>query len=194
MRVPPPPGAPPGLVLEHLKLLIEVFDNDLKPMFDLRREIRDGTLKRIAFDDLWHLFTVGQDVKLNSSGSRIYRVLRVTGGRPSFSPRPPGVTNTDSWSLSFLINAVYLDFQGMAYTPQHEIFAIPKYDGERPITSLAVYPVSLDPDHEQFCTNILRRSEKWLDLAQPGLFSHKHYSGLTLDEPNPEVSHIYHCD
>jgi hypothetical protein len=43
----------------HLQVLVDFMDTDLKPVFDLRREISDGTIHEIAFADLWYLFNPG---------------------------------------------------------------------------------------------------------------------------------------
>ncbi|MCJ1285571.1 hypothetical protein MMC26_004912 [Xylographa opegraphella] len=67
--------------LAHLQLLIELLDFDLKGLFELRRQVKEGTLKTIAFVDLWLLFCHGDEVCTNQFGAQVYRILHFTGGR-----------------------------------------------------------------------------------------------------------------
>lgn len=64
--------------LEHLRLLVEFMDKDLKPLIDLRKQIAETTLRKIAFADLWHLFEHGQEVRAPGSEIQLYRVLKVS--------------------------------------------------------------------------------------------------------------------
>ena len=64
-------------LLADLKL-IEFLDIDLKPTFDLRVSIKDGTIKAIDYPDLWHLFELGEDVITQSSRVKIFRVVSFT--------------------------------------------------------------------------------------------------------------------
>jgi hypothetical protein len=182
--------------LQHLKMLIDVFDSDLKPMFDLRRDIREGTLTHIAFQDLWHLFQFGQDVKTNGNESQVYRVIRWTGGRPHYGPPPPPppfppgqYTKAEPYSGNFKVDCVYLDFDGHLYTTGYERFIIRKFEGEKAIISLQVFPIVFLPNHAKLHRQLTSRGDTWLQLTQPDQSVHKHYTGLTLDLPQAyEVS------
>ena len=55
--------------LEVMRLLDRFIKQDLKPMWDLRQKIEDGTLEQIAFHDLWHLFRLGQHVRTPNSNN-----------------------------------------------------------------------------------------------------------------------------
>ena len=72
--------------LTHLQLLIEFLDFDLKGLFELRRHVKEGTLKTIAFVDLWLLFSHGDEVCTNQYAAQIYRILHFTGGRRYLNP------------------------------------------------------------------------------------------------------------
>ncbi|MCJ1438851.1 hypothetical protein MMC27_008241 [Xylographa pallens] len=67
--------------LTHLQLLIEFLDFDLKGLFELRRQVKEGTLKTIAFVDLWLLFSHGDEVCTNQFAAQVYRILHFSGGR-----------------------------------------------------------------------------------------------------------------
>lgn len=64
--------------LEHLRLLVKFMDEDLKPLIDLRKQIAERTLRKIAFADLWHLFEHGQEVRAPGNELQLYRVLKVS--------------------------------------------------------------------------------------------------------------------
>lgn len=97
-------------ITQHLRCLLIFIDQDLKDILELRRKVRDGTLERIAFDDLWHLFKPGDLVfsainKKTAAGElsyeRAFRVHSVTSGRTYMSGRAhitadqPGQKTTD---------------------------------------------------------------------------------------------------
>jgi hypothetical protein len=168
-------------------MLIGVFDSDLKPMFDLRREIKEGTLTHIAFEDLWHLFQIGQDVRTNEDESQVYRVVRWTGGRPRHGPPPPPgsihTIRTETYSPNFRVSCTYLDFDGHFYAPVYKTFVIRKYEGEKEIKSLPIFPIVFGPNYVEFRKRLAVRGDLWLQLTKPGQSMHKHYTGLTLDLP-----------
>jgi hypothetical protein len=182
--------------LKHLQMLIDVFDSDLKPMFDLRRDIKAGTLTHIAFQDLWHLFQYGQDVRTNNNESQVYRVVRWTGGRPDhFIPPPPPpsqvprVEKAKGYKLDFQVDCVYLDFDGHLYAPGYKRSVIRKYEGEKAITSLPIFPIAFTPNPVKLRKRLTARGDRWLQLTRPDSSTHKHYTGLTLDLPQAyEVS------
>jgi hypothetical protein len=190
--MPPPPPPIPVVTAEkklhELKMLVEVMDTDLKPMFDLRRRIKEGSLTHIAFQDLWHLFEFGQDVRTSDAELQFYRVVRYSGGRPDLVPRLGDMSGLrmESWKLCFTVDVVHLDFDGNVYGSIQQSFIIRKYDGEKPITSLPIFPVAFDPDRKALRKYLNKRGDTWLELTQADRSTHKHYIGLTLDEPQPE--------
>lgn len=69
-------------LLADLKLLVEFLDVDLKPTFEFRKKIKEGTATTIEYQDLWHLFEIGDDVINQSSRLLVYRVLHYTVSIP----------------------------------------------------------------------------------------------------------------
>lgn len=65
-------------LLIDLKLLVEFLDVDLGPTFEAREKIQNGTATTIEYQDLWHLFKLGDDVVLQSSAMTVYRVVSKT--------------------------------------------------------------------------------------------------------------------
>jgi hypothetical protein len=76
--------------IQQLKLLEELFDTDLKPMLDMRRDIETKKLATISYTDLWHLFQYGQEVRASDDDTQVYRVEVDGGTRTSCKARPIG--------------------------------------------------------------------------------------------------------
>lgn len=62
-------------------MLVNFLDVDLKPTFDLRRAIEEGTATEIEYGDLWHLFQLGDTVVSPNDKAQAFRVVNFTGGR-----------------------------------------------------------------------------------------------------------------
>ncbi|KAI0874099.1 hypothetical protein GGS24DRAFT_501119 [Hypoxylon argillaceum] len=173
-------------LLLDLKLLINFMDEDLKPVFDLRRKIKDGTAASIEYEDLWHLFQCGDIVLVASNRSHAYRVLNFTGGRDILIDRieraqaPPPVLD------GFTFDCLSIKFDGSDYIPLLEKFSIRPFSGSRPITSLPVYPLRFDKDYESLKRDLTAQGRNYLDLTIPPQ-SHRHLLGRTLDVPPHDV-------
>ena len=141
--------------VDYLRCVVGFIDNDLQDIRTLRRRITDSTLKKIAFDDLWHLFNPGELIIASNRGHyQAYRVLHVSGGRPLFSSErpsggdndykePPAEESHKDWTRSdFDIDCFSTCFDGEEIAPIPRQFAIAEFEGERPITSLAAFPLN----------------------------------------------------
>jgi hypothetical protein len=69
-------------LLADLNLLVEFLDYDLRPTFELRRKVKEGTATHIEFQDLWHLFNPGDIIVDPANESQVYRALSYTVGNP----------------------------------------------------------------------------------------------------------------
>lgn len=67
-------------LLADLKLLLEFLDVDLKPTLELRSKIKAGTATSIEYEDLWHLFNLGDNVIQTQQFTvpKVYRVINFT--------------------------------------------------------------------------------------------------------------------
>ena len=182
--------------LKHLRLLVEFLDNDLRSTFTLRKQINARKDCPIAFSDLWHLYEHGQEVRTPNVQIQVYRVARFTGGRDlvseSVDPNGPFVSSScierQGSKGAFFVECYSYDFNGTQYGPVHTMFEIRRYEGLRYITSLPVYPLWFDSDHQKERIRLARRGEKFMALAQINRSAHKSYRGLSLDEHAEEVS------
>jgi hypothetical protein len=184
-----------GRVVKELECLVSFMKNDMQGLFNIRQQIRDQSLKKITFENLWLLFQPGTVVSSSDTNStnevRGFRIMHVTGGRQiidgdNFS-KSEAVNNTelpdtqDGYDMissrectDFVIDCFYMDFDGIAYGPRPQRFAISEFSGQRDITSLTVYPAS-----EKVINHLLRRGRQYQDCVQKSLFV---YAGPTLME------------
>ena len=184
--------------LQHLRLLLKVFDTDLKSTFELREKIKKSQPCAIAFGDLWHLFDYDQEIRTSDYRLQVYRVAKFTGGRDTLvkqlSSSQPAVPITclerEISGGAFYIECFRYDFDGTQYGPVQENFAIRRYSGEKDITTLPVYPWSFDKDVPRTKELLARRGEKFVALSRSdelGHGAHRAYSGLDLGEHPEEV-------
>ncbi|KAJ9604442.1 hypothetical protein H2200_011278 [Cladophialophora chaetospira] len=188
--------------LDHLKVLIQLFDNDLKPVFDHHRDAISGKLRSIAFAELWHLFGSGEDIQSANGHPQVCRVLTSAGGRPFLSTkRDAGMARDEEESSiitsngsPFIIQAFCYDFDGSAIGAVERTFTIQRYEGKRLITSLPCYPVRFAKtarDLAQYRQELMDRGRRFAQLATDNQKIHYRYSGLTLDEvsqPKEQIS------
>ena len=161
--MPEPPPPPPGAylpqttkdshaALEDFRLLIRFMDEDLKDIFEMRQKIEDGTLEKIAFDDLWHLFRYGEEVLIKDKygpGKPVAaRTFKFTGGRSTNADRAANGPTYDydverkrrigadalgpgSWGNAFVVQCWSLTFDGSLYWPHEVVVGIRPYEGEK---------------------------------------------------------------
>ncbi|KAI9646475.1 hypothetical protein NHQ30_004468 [Ciborinia camelliae] len=175
----------------HLKCLVEFMDGDLKHVFDLRQQIKDGSLKEIAFADLWHLFSPG-DVIVTSPLDRAYRVFYTSGGRPRLSKSE--LFEKKTVFSPFNINCFHMGYDWKAVGPVHETLRIQEYVGKKPVTELLVEldgkvmvekvtvkllkMLSADARKNKI-EYLISRAKKLRSLRQG---DHKYYSGIAGEE------------
>ena len=183
--------------LQHLRLLVEFLDTDLKSTFDLRKQISAKKACPIAFADLWHLYEHGQEVRTPENKLQIFKVAKFTGGRDllveslpsSVQEVPSSCIDREESNGAFFIECYRYDFNGIQYGPVHKIFEIRRYEGLRDITSLQVYPWCFDGDYLEKRLQLVQRGEKFMALARTKKTAHRTCCGVSLDEHTEEVSH-----
>ncbi|KAJ5613894.1 hypothetical protein N7528_007548 [Penicillium herquei] len=182
--------------LEHLRLLNEFMANGLGHVLKLKEDIEKGTATKIAYSDLWHLFRPGTTVRTSAvERIQLYRVIRVTGGRPVYNFSTDAPANYAGLKLkdqgyspgSFIVECFYIDFDGVQYGPVNRTFQIRKYEGERDLKSLPVYPLQCDSNHESVRKAMVARGDNFAVLSNPQKTAHKQYRGLTLDKHPEQV-------
>ncbi|PYH64407.1 ATP-binding protein [Aspergillus vadensis CBS 113365] len=149
--------------------------------------LRSDKCQKVAFADLWYLFKPGDEV-VDQGGRQAYRVIGVTSPSHQFiSPyRTFGAGSNKPETSPVIIFCVYIDFDGKILGPVLRQFAIPRFDGEKAVTSLRVCPmrfaeVRLGEDSSQgsFRGKLISRGRQFINVISSQ--KHMHYSGLTLD-------------
>jgi hypothetical protein len=181
---------------DHLRCLIEFFDQDLGEDLRVHRELRDGTARMVAFKDLWHLYRPGDIVIEDGAEFQAYRVINVRGGRPfleasyqdgssSQSEREVDDSHHAEGSdcINFIVDCIYIDFNGKEFGPVQEVVNIRPFDGQRVITKLFVFPIrffgGIDKQNE-LIKRLEIRGQKFRELMDTTKVSHCVYRGLSL--------------
>ena len=185
--------------LEQLLVLRDFLDKDLKPTFDLRRQIQDGSARSIAFQDLWHLFPLGSEIVSNgvSGQSQTFRVLNVSGGRPFLCNRfeaemdPMDPMSNGREVPKFDILTYSYEFDGKELGACQQLHTVKSYDGLKSITSLPCFPIIYSKQSRRLKPRefFIERGKRFVELTRNKDVVHKRYNGLTLamDELREEV-------
>ncbi len=177
--------------ISHLQCLVDFMDNDLKHVFELRRDLASGKTSEIAFEDLWHLFNPG-DLIVSPTQRQAYRVFHTSGGRPLLSR---GMNFEKRLVVtSFRLDCFYIDSEETRLGPVYEMISMTEYSGKRQITSLdaefhrnryfgrvPVFPVRFAENPKPLIEDLIKRGRR---LHKFGTFAYKRYNGSAI-EPMP---------
>ncbi|KAG9188828.1 hypothetical protein G6011_07533 [Alternaria panax] len=183
-----------------LGCLIEVMDTDLRATFELRRRLQDEKMTQgeVFYKDLWHLYKPGDIVVSNPAlhlgPQQAYCVLHVTGGRTSYEKLYPSdaiplsptvfsfaneVLKVSAGVTPFVLDCIYIDYDGTKYGPQAKCVALQDYNGLKAIRSLELFPIRFSHETPGTYTSLVERGKQYASL--PGGVS-KLYKGLTMGE------------
>ncbi len=188
---------------DHLQLLVNTIDSHLGSLLTLHNAIRDRVVSKIRFEHLRNLFQLGDLVVTSKQPHQAYRVIHVSGGRPllmttEFGELRRGDKDDDdelrptfrrqSQVSPFNIDCVKFDFDGEKFGPVQLTISMFEYDEDRMITKLDVYPMSYAEKEEGLTKRLLDRGRRFAEYHE---FKQRRYEGLSLSEPQEEVSGIY---
>ncbi|KAL7936563.1 hypothetical protein V8C35DRAFT_332900 [Trichoderma chlorosporum] len=171
---------------KELQCLVEFMDSDLK----IVKQIRDASITKISFSDLWHVFHPGCEVITSQDPVNAYRVFYVTGGRSYLSPPEDSQPQNNSSDIgkpyrtpdksSDLIIACYqIDFDGNKFGPVTHSFNIQKYDEYRDITSLPIYPLKVAKKSSEIRDLLTKNGHTFRAVCKG---EHVQYRGINLHE------------
>lgn len=182
-------------VLLHLQYLLKFLNEDV---LSRREYLRDQKCSRAWFSDMDLLFSPGTYV-IEETGKQAYRVIDIQ------TPKHHRDPNTWARDAPCKILCMYIDFDGKTIGPVARTFEIPKFDGEKDIALLPVYPIRFcnfwgrrnlrDPQWEKaeglpylkFRHSLVARGQKFLDAAA---FKQMYYTGPTLDNGEEVESQV----
>lgn len=149
------------LQLEHLDCLRQFMDEYLGRKVAYLNSVSCG---KIFFSDVWHLFRPGTTV-ISADGKQAYRVVNLKSKRHKGADRwaafwdrrnrrKPRKSDSSSESSSdgsdhlsdntradITIRCVFIHFDGESFGPVVRTFHVNKWDGEKEVTYLDVYPI-----------------------------------------------------
>lgn len=182
---------------EHLQLLVSTIDSHFGSLLILHKTIRDRAVSKISFEHLWHLFQPGDVVVTSRQPRQAYRVMHVSGGRPLLTTKVFKYREKDSEERQMLgrqsqmspfnIDCVRFDFDGEKFGPVQDTIRILEYEDDRLISKLDVYPIVYAETEAEVSKTLLDRGRRFAVYRD---FQHKRYEGLSLDDPQEEVSII----
>ncbi|XXH04744.1 hypothetical protein Hte_011166 [Hypoxylon texense] len=146
--------------------------------------------KKVSFVDLWHLFKPGVEViEPGDKYMQCYRVVKVTTPKHKVIPRYFYAFSRNKGKTETMasIHCVYVDFDGRLLGPVSKRFDISRFEGQKDVTSLPVYPLSLAKNKAAAKQTLVERGERFLKVIQVG---HMHYSGFTLESRDEVDSQV----
>lgn len=175
--------------LHHLHCLLEFMNTDIANKLAY---LRDTGSRKIFFSDIWYLFKPGDEV-IASDGKQVYRVISITSAAHRVASYGWAYWTQSSVDedTPIVIDCVYVDFDGKRLGPIGKQFIIKRFDNERTVTSLEVYPLRFhSPGTEQlsddrdtdksFRRQLIARGQKFAEIAA-ATHKHMYYAGQALE-------------
>ncbi|KAK4169596.1 hypothetical protein QBC43DRAFT_354874 [Cladorrhinum sp. PSN259] len=189
---------------ERLNCLVQFMDEQIEEKISY---LEKGQFNQISFTDIWYLFRPGVEV-VDQTLRQAYRVVNVSS--PGHILLPPWRTQFNKAAKAkeetpVILVCVYIDFDGKNLGPRVRRVRIPRYDGEKAVTSLEVFPLrfaeqrisvqaqAASSKKHDGQTNIplrdrlIARGKLFMDMTG---FKHMHYNGLTLDTRDEVDSNV----
>ncbi|KAK0711879.1 hypothetical protein B0H67DRAFT_586485 [Lasiosphaeris hirsuta] len=168
---------------QHLRCLVEFMDTEIESKL---RYLASEKCQKISFNDIWYFFKPGDEV-VGQGRRQVYRVISVSSTGHKVNPPWRNWERSAERTSEVTLSCVYIDFDGKQLGPVVANFVIDRYDGEKAVTSLPVYPLRFAEDRkaikdgkqvETFREQLIARGRMFLDVAG---VKHMHYNGFTLE-------------
>lgn len=165
---------------ENIRCLLRFIDIVIKPR---QEHINSPLCRTVTFGDIWLLFNPGEAV-IDQKGKQAYRVVNVTSTRHRV--KNPNEKNFSAWNDEskaqfednpVFIHCVSVDFDGVSIGPVRQSFTVSRFDGQKDVDALPVYPLRFSriPGLRQ---RLIERGRKFIEVAG---MKHMHYTGLALE-------------
>lgn len=178
--------------LRDMRCYVDFIEKELMP---LHRQFDGSTAQKVKFDDLWHLFRVGDLIYMpaaNEAGGRYHEMWRIYRTE---CPEPETSYPDSGWEFfadelqvsegkSFNIFAYYIDHDGTSFGAVRHKFELASFPGERTIDSLEVFPVRYRDDHEHYLETLRSQGRDFQKFLQPNE-RHRAYNAWTLTRNPP---------
>ncbi|KAF3765641.1 P-loop containing nucleoside triphosphate hydrolase protein [Cryphonectria parasitica EP155] len=163
------------IALLHIRCLLNFMDKEINAR---KKHLRSSSCEKITFSDVWHLFQPGEEV-IDQGHKQVYRVLHVQipMHRASSPLSRYFRSERGNYEKPATVECIYIDFDGERLGPVTKTFEIPRFDQEKPIRSLPIYPFARDLEHG-FRDSLVERGKKLWEVIQ---VRPMHYRGRTID-------------
>ncbi|KAK3689417.1 hypothetical protein B0T22DRAFT_171761 [Podospora appendiculata] len=175
--------------VSHLQCLHDFIKTDLGYLIGLRLKIKNGSLKTITFDEVYHLFSPGDLVMTSDAGEdQLYQVYSVTGGRPRLgTPDGPLARRVhdleDSQYVSagigtwtdVMLQTYFMGTDGSRIGPHQMTLRVDHFVGERNVTDLDVFPLRFHRSAPNLCERLQARGRRFVNC-----YGHKKYVGIPM--------------
>lgn len=185
--------------IDHLCCLLRYMeeDEDMQEYIITADKLRSREAEKVSFENLWHLFAPGDVVFARGTNKQAYNVRGVRGGRPTLSGRPgsyeskiwtpTNIANTGQAFFPFVVQCLYIDYDGEEFGPRQEIFKINFFEEECKIEDLPVFPLKYKQGES--LDTLLAAGKRYRDIADT--FAHREYIGLSAEDHREWVSPPY---
>lgn len=132
----------------HLRILVDFVKEELGDVLQLRSKIEAGTLQRIHFEDLWHLFQPGELIYAPSDdgSAQLFKAYFVSGGQSLKRPR----TSTESREMNNLRERASYFLPRDLYAGKDEEELVDEMLREESSNTGTWTPFKIDSYHMQF--------------------------------------------
>ncbi|KAI8624701.1 hypothetical protein F5Y19DRAFT_452880 [Xylariaceae sp. FL1651] len=167
-------------VLDQMKCLISFIEEELKKK---QEYLASNHCQSVPFADVPMLFSPGR-VVLSRDHKQAYRVIQVNctrhrakdwkeKGNLDFLKDESEVELEDN---PVFVHCISLDFDGKLIGPVSRVFMISKYEDEKELTSLPIFPLQ-HVKEDGLRERLVKRGKAFFKVAG---VKHMHYAGLTL--------------
>ncbi|KAI0508927.1 hypothetical protein F5B22DRAFT_658720 [Xylaria bambusicola] len=177
--------AGPLAALLHIRCLLEFLDKDIGAK---KKHLRSTTCEKVTFSDIWYLFQPGEEV-IDQDNKQAYRVLRVsTPKHRVISPFTMfhKATSADAEEKPAIIDCVYIDFDGEKLGPVTKSFSIPRFDQDKPVENLPIYPLRMVKG-DDYRDRLIERGRMLWDVIK---VKPMYYNGHTIDTKEEADSQV----
>ncbi|EAQ87152.1 predicted protein [Chaetomium globosum CBS 148.51] len=158
--------------MDHFKCLLEFMDGNFKTRMD---HIRGGFCERITYAELWLLFQSGDVIVWKEKTQASLVLGTVDPGHKITQPFYGGSKSSQEKVDGFEMVHVMIGFDGTVLGPVTSRVTILPFNGEKAITSLAVYPLAYSPN-PGLRESLIASGKRFLDMTK---VRHMHYTGPT---------------
>ena len=185
------------VALAQLRCYVRLIEDEILPLHTKFEHLDYSSNEKVRFQDLWYLFRTGEfiyrpvgiasdkDSSVNNilaAGNRTWRVygIRPPWPKDAFTPSDYlnyHVDDDDDEKVAFGVHCYMIDYTGEEFCAVTETFKIQPFEGEKPITSLKIFPYRFLPDHEQVLARYTEISKDFLHYVET---KHASYDWWTM--------------